>query len=71
MFGILVATWRMHSAISSVESTESYVFATNALCNCLRVAYNAVYTPVGVIDSAVLLNGEMQLGLVALITLLL
>ena len=49
----------MHSAISSVENTESYVFATNVLCNCLRVTYNAVYTPVGVIDSTVLLNGKL------------
>ena len=60
----------MHSAISSVENTESYVFATNVLCNCLRVTYNAVYTPVGVIDSTVLLNGKLQPGLVVLMILL-
>ena len=52
-FEILVATWRIYHSpiIASIENAESYVLATVALHNYLRLTDNAVYTPVGFVDS--------------------
>ena len=47
-FGILAAKWKIyHSLINSlIEIAESYVLATIALYKCVRLTYNAAYTPV-------------------------
>ena len=52
-FGILAARWRIYHSpiIASIENAESYVLATIALHNYLRLTDNAVYTPVGFVDS--------------------
>ena len=52
-FGILVARWRLYRTpiIASVENAESYVLATLALHNYLRLTDNATYTPKGFVDS--------------------
>ena len=52
MFGILAARWRMYHSpiIALIENAESYVLATIAHHNFLRLTDNAVYTPVGFID---------------------
>ena len=52
-FGILVARWRFYRThiTASVENAESYVLATLALHNYLRLTDNATYTPKGFVDS--------------------
>ena len=52
-FGILAARWRIYHSpiIASIENAESYVLATIALHNYLRLTDNAVYTPVGFVVS--------------------
>ena len=52
-FGILAARWGIYHStiIASIENAESYVLATIALHNYLRLTDNAVYTPVGFVDS--------------------
>ena len=62
-FGILAARWRIYHSpiITSIENAESYVLATIALHNYLRLTDNAVYTPVGFVDSQAS-NGEIRPG---------
>ena len=52
-FGILVVRWRFYRTpiTASVENAESYVLATLALHNYLRLTDNATYTPKGFVDS--------------------
>ena len=52
-FGILVARWRLYCTpiIVSIENAESYVLATLALHNYLRLTDIATYTPKGFVDS--------------------
>ena len=53
MIGILIARRRLYCPpiIASVENTESYVLATLALHNYLRLTDIATYTPKGFVDS--------------------
>ena len=62
-FGILAARWRIYHSpiIASIKNAESYVLATIALHNYLRLTDNAVYTPVGFVDLQAL-SGEIQPG---------
>ena len=62
-FGILAARWRIYNSpiIASIENAESYVLATIALHNYLRVTDNAVYTPVSFVDSQAS-SGEKRPG---------
>ena len=62
-FGILAARWRIYNSpiIASTENAESYVLATIALHNYLRVTDNAVYTPVSFVDSQAS-SGEKRPG---------
>ena len=51
--GILITRWRLYCTpiIASVENAESYVLATLALHNYLRLTDIATYTPKGFVDS--------------------
>ena len=62
-FGILAARWGIYHStiIASIENAESYVLATIALHNYLRLTDNAVYTPVGSVDSQAS-SGEIRPG---------
>ena len=62
-FGILAARWRIYHSpiIASIENAEGYVLATITLHNYLRLTDNAVYTPVGFVDSQAL-SGEIRPG---------
>ena len=62
-FGILAARWRIYHSpiITSIENAESYVLATIALHNYLRLTDNAVYTPVGFVDLQAS-SGEIRPG---------
>ena len=53
MIGILIARRRLYCPpiIASVENAESYVLATLALYNYLRLTDIATYTPKGFVDS--------------------
>ena len=62
-FGILAARWGIYHStiIASIENAESYVLATIALHNYLRLTDNAVYAPVGFVDSQAS-SGEIRSG---------
>ena len=62
-FGILAARCRIYHSpiIASIKNAEGYVLATIALHNYLRLTDNAVYTPVGFVDSQAL-SGEIRPG---------
>ena len=53
VFSILEARWKIfHWPIqATVERVELYVVAGLALHNCLRLISNAIYTPIGFVDS--------------------
>ena len=53
MFGILVARWRLYHTpiIASVENVESYVLATLALHNYIRLPGKATHKRKGFVDS--------------------
>ena len=62
-FGILAARWRIYHSpiIASIKNAESYVLATIALHNYLRLADNAVNTLVDSVDSQASI-GEIRPG---------
>ena len=62
-FGILAARCRIYHSpiIASIKNAEGYVLATIAPHNYLRLTDNAVYTPVGFVDSQAL-SGEIRPG---------
>ena len=61
--GIIATRWRIYHSpiIASIENAESYVLATITLHNYLRLTDDAVYTPIGFVDSQAS-SGEIRPG---------